>query len=116
MSDKLYIVVRADLPAGLQLPQSYHAGRLFAAEHPALEQYWYEHSNNLVIVSVPNKEALAKLAYEMTVRGLAVSMFREPDLGGEPTALAVEPAGGKMLSRHPLALRAQDLGATRAAA
>lgn len=104
--DKLFVVVRADLPPGLQLPQSCHALRLFAAEHPEIESRWYVESNNLVVLATPDKEALTKLAYDCARDGIEVSMFREPDCDNEPTALAVGPRARKRLARYPLALAA----------
>lgn len=103
--DKLFVVVRSDLPAGLQIPQAGHAMRLFAAEHPVEEARWYRESNNLVVLSVPSKEELVRLAYELTTRGISVSLFREPDCGDEPTALAAAPGARRWLSTLPLALR-----------
>lgn len=101
---KLYIVVRSDLPPGLQTAQSCHALSEFAQEHPELYKEW-KRDNNLVVLASPGKDALAKLAYDMTNRGVAFSMFTEPDLGGELTAICIEPKGGRYLSTLPLALR-----------
>jgi peptidyl-tRNA hydrolase len=102
---KLYVIVRNDIRPGLQIAQSCHALRLFSAEHPEVDQAWYTGSNNLVVLQVANKEALVKLAYDLTCKGANVSIFREPDLHDEPTALAVGPLGEKHLSTLPLALR-----------
>lgn len=57
------------------------------------------------MLNAPNKEELAKIAYGLSKQGLAVSMFKEPDLNDELTAIAVEPRAGKSLSCFPLALR-----------
>ena len=102
---KMYVVVRADLSPGLQVAQSCHALRLFVDEHPEVDQAWYRSSNNLVVLQSSSKEELAKLAYELTKAGVEVSLFREPDLGDELTAVAVSPTGAKYLSNLPLALR-----------
>jgi len=102
---KLYVVVRADLRPGLQLAQSCHAVRLFTEEHPEADRAWFRDSNNLVCLQAESKEHLAKLAYDATNRCVPVSMFREPDLGGELTAIVIGPAGGRMLGSLPLALR-----------
>jgi peptidyl-tRNA hydrolase len=103
--DKLYIVARADLPPGLQFAQGCHALRLFVAEHSEVDKRWYETSNNLVVLSVPDKHALAKLAYDLTVQGIEVSTFREPDLDNELTAIAAGPSAQRHLSTLPLAMR-----------
>ena len=103
--EKLYVVVRSDLAAGLQLAQTGHALVAFQHEHGPVYDEWYRTSNNLVVLSAPNKEELAKLAYDLTCRGIRVAMFREPDLGDELTAIACEPAAGRLLSNLPLAGR-----------
>jgi len=103
---KLYIVVRSDISPGLQAAQSCHALRLFVEENPEIDKDWYENSNNLVVLQAPSKEELARIAYELTVQDVALSMFKEPDLGDELTAIAVAPEGGRYLSTLPLALRA----------
>lgn len=102
---KMYVIVRSDLKPGLQVAQSCHAMRLFIEEHPKVDQVWYEASNNLVVLGVPNKEALAKLAYDLTVQGVEVSTFREPDLNNELTAIAAGPAAQRYLSTLPLAMK-----------
>lgn len=58
-----------------------------------------------MVLNAPNKEELAKLAYDLTNVGVPVSLFKEPDLGDELTAIAVAPAGARHLSCLPLALR-----------
>jgi peptidyl-tRNA hydrolase len=103
--DKLYVVVRSDLPAGLQAAQSCHAMRLFAAEHEDVEREWFASSNNLVVLCKSSEEELAKLASNLEV-AFAVSRFYEPDLDNELTAICVEPGAGRLLSTLPLALRA----------
>jgi peptidyl-tRNA hydrolase len=102
---KLYIVVRNDLAPGLQLAQAVHAKELFSHEHPEVNTDWYERSNNIVVLQVENKEELAKIAYGLSKQGLAVCMFKEPDLNDELTAIAAEPGAGTSLSSLPLALR-----------
>ncbi len=102
---KLYIVVRNDLAPGLQAAQAVHAKELFTHEHSELNAEWYEKSNNIVLLQVPSKEELVALAYRMTTQSIQTSLFREPDLGNEPTAIAVGPDGARLLSTLPLALR-----------
>jgi peptidyl-tRNA hydrolase len=103
IDEKLYIVVRADLKPGLQAAQACHALRLFSAEHPEEDRAWYEGSNNLVLLQVPDEREL--LALREKADGCPASLFREPDLGGEATALAFGPAARKTVSNLPLLLR-----------
>lgn len=104
-TSKLYIIVRSDLPAGAQVAQSCHAIRLFGAQHPEVDEEWYQHSNNLVCLQVPDLSALLELADQAELGGHLHSVFREPDFGDEPTAMALEPAAWKLVSTLPLALR-----------
>lgn len=62
--DKLFLVTRADLSAGQQAVQAAHALRAFAAEHPDIDREWYEVSNYLALLAVPNEERLGVLLQE----------------------------------------------------
>lgn len=88
----LYVVVRADLAPGLQMAQAIHAQRLFAEEHAEVERAWYEASNTISVVHVSGQDALLDVRATAEARGIATSLFEEPDLNGAPTALAVAPS------------------------
>ena len=106
--DKFYIAVRADLPPGLQLAQSVHAMAEFWDDHPSFARSWRRRSNFLVVVSVPNEEALLALATEATLgKSLCTTLVCEPDLGDEHTALAIQPGAeaAALCASFPLALR-----------
>ncbi len=103
---KLYVVVRADLPAGAQLAQACHGLRAFVAAHPEIDRAWYEQSNNLVCLAVPSEAHLLELAARAEARDVATAVFREPDEGDSVTAIALGPAGARLVSSLPLALRA----------
>jgi len=100
---KLYIIARADLAPGLQAAQACHALRLFAEEHPEEEQKWYEESNNIVLLQVPNEKEL--LALKEKANGYPVSLFREPDVNDEATAIALGPEARPLTSNLPLLLK-----------
>lgn len=53
--EKLYVVVRDDLPPGLQIAQAIHACRAFHADHPAVETAWHTTSNTIAVLSVPDE-------------------------------------------------------------
>ncbi len=74
-TEKLYIIVRADLPAGLQISQSVHAARQFAACHPETERRWFTESNNVVILSVPDEAALDALRARAETEGIEHTAF-----------------------------------------
>lgn len=107
--EKLYIVVRADLPPGLQAAQAMHAQREFAERYPEIEARWHKDSNTVAILSVPDEDTLFDLLTSLEKSGVAVSEFREPDLdllhNLSLTAICVEPKGGQALRHLPLALR-----------
>lgn len=103
MADKLYLVTRSDLPAGQQAVQAAHALQAFNVEHPAEARQWHDQSNTLALLAVPNEQSLAQLLRKARWRG-PVSEFREPDRGGELTAIAIGPWGKGITARLPLAL------------
>jgi hypothetical protein len=75
-------------------------------KHPVVANYWYLKSNNLVLLQVPNEECLKHLASRAEDAGVDHSVFREPDFDDTVTAVAIEPAGARLVSSLPLALRA----------
>jgi peptidyl-tRNA hydrolase len=100
--DRLYIVVRSDLKPGLLCAQACHALRAFVAEHPEVEQQWFEGSNNLVVLQVPDEAALLRLVERSA--GVPFSVNREPDLDNQVTAVALAPSAKRLLRTLPLAL------------
>ena len=71
---------------------------------PALTTQWHASSNTLVVLATRDELALAWLAQDAEAAGLALVKVHEPDLGGSLTAIAVEPAGHRLLRGLPLAL------------
>jgi peptidyl-tRNA hydrolase len=104
---RLYIAVRQDLSPGLQAAQAVHAAFHFYHDHPDLVRPWLIQSNFLVIVGVPDEDALLDLISEASARGITRTAVREPDLDNEATAVALEPgvAAQKLCATLPLALR-----------
>jgi peptidyl-tRNA hydrolase len=107
MGDKLYLVTRRDIPAGYQAVQSCHAMRQFSAEHPERDCEWFTNSNYLALVSVPDEIELMRLITAAKDHGLKCSAFREPDVGGQITAIAIEPhkKTAELCKLLPLALK-----------
>lgn len=105
--NRLYVATRADLSPGLQLAQSVHAAFHFFAEWPSLARSWLVESNFLVVVAVPDKDALAALAGLAVEEGIARTIVREPDLGDAITAVALEPGSiaRRLCAEFPLALK-----------
>ena len=105
--DKLFLVTRRDISPGYQAVQSCHAIRQFTAEHPEIDVEWFQKSNYLALLSVENEIELMKLITKAHDGGLRWSAFREPDVGGAITAIAIEPHSKAIeLCKHlPLALK-----------
>lgn len=104
--DKLYLVTRRDIPAGYQAVQSCHATRQFTADYPELDGEWFEKSNYMCLLSVENERELMRLLVLAHDHGLRSSVFREPDVGGAITAIALEPhpKSQELCKQLPLAL------------
>jgi hypothetical protein len=102
---RLHLIVRQDLPPGEQAVQAAHALRQFTAEHPEIDREWFERSNTLALLAAPDESALNKILDRAFDQGFRAAAFREPDLGGSLTAIAIEPAGARICRSLPLALR-----------
>lgn len=68
---------------------------------------WYHGSNYLILLSVPDEDALLEYADLVAFEGVPYSLVTEPDLedspGGWHTALAIAPSSlGAKLSQLPL--------------
>lgn len=97
---RLYVVVRSDLPLGLQMAQACHATREFTREHPEDDV-----GDNLVVLHASHRH-LEYLAYRARLDELcAVTAFHEPDLRGQLTAAAFGLGARPLLSNLPLACR-----------
>lgn len=91
MGDKLYLVTRRDIAPGYQAVQACHAMRQFTAEHFDRDEEWFKNSNYLALLSVADEVELMRLITAAKDNGLKWSAFREPDIGGQITAIAIEP-------------------------
>jgi len=102
---KLYVVVRANLPPGVQAVQGLHAFREFGALHPDADKHWFETSNHLALLEVPDEPSLVKLVDRAAREQVRFALFREPDRGMEATAVALEPKAQRLCRGLRLALR-----------
>lgn len=110
MGDKLYLVTRRDIAPGYQAVQSCHALRQFTADHPERDEEWFKNSNYLALLSVEDEVELMRLITEAKDMGLRWSAFREPDVGGQITAIAIEPHPKTAELCKSLSLVLKDLG------
>jgi hypothetical protein len=97
----VYVLVRTDLSLPQQLCQAAHAahesGRHLADRTPAI--------SSIVLCALPSERALLDARDRLEFLGIRTVVFREPDLGGQATALATEPVRPShrpLLSRYPL--------------
>ena len=88
---KLVTVTRTDLPEGYQAVQSTHAAIDFVFEHPTRAGPWHKNSNTLVMLTVKDTRGLIHLMRKCDYLSLAYTVFREPDIGNQITAICMEP-------------------------
>lgn len=101
------MITRSDLSNGYQAVQSMHAAIQFAFEHKEVVGDWYQTSNYLGLLSVANESELTRLAEEAKRHDIRFSVFREPDIDNQVTAIALEPGtkSKKLCSKLKLALK-----------
>jgi peptidyl-tRNA hydrolase len=76
---------------GLQASQAVHVGHLFTVEHPDTFSRWHKASNVIVLVSVPDADALDALRARAISAAIPVSAFTDDDLGTRLTSLVIGP-------------------------
>ena len=92
------------MSAGYRAVQSTHAAINFIFENPDRAGPWFKNSNYLVQLEVSNEQQLELLITNCLMRDLKHTVFREPDIGNQITAVAIEPSEltQKLVSRIPL--------------
>lgn len=87
--------------------QSIHAGIQFVFDHPEYAKSWFEISNYLGFLSVSNEDELIKLIEKAKNNDIKHSIFREPDIDNQITAIALSPGdkSRKLCSNLKLALK-----------
>lgn len=101
---KLVVITRSDLSDGYKAVQSTHAAINFIFEHPGRAGPWFHNSNYLVELEVHNENQLKLLIRKCEQLQLLHTVFREPDIGNQITAIAIEPSKQtqKLVSKIPL--------------
>ena len=89
-NQKLYILVRADIPVGYRVAQSVHAAFGFATEHPEATDEWMIRSQHICCLEIDGLTELESYADLAEHYGVRFSTFHEPDLNDELTAIALE--------------------------
>lgn len=105
-NQKLIVITRRDLFPGYQAVQAAHAAIEFQHEHPQIAKEWNTNSKYLIFLSVENEHALEFFLEKIKYHKLKHTIFLEPDIGNQMTAIAVEPCERtmKLCSNLPLAL------------
>lgn len=103
---KLIVITRRDLTPGAQAVQSAHAAIDFQHQHPTIAREWNSNSNYLIFLSVQNEQELKKFIQKFQIYDINHTVFIEPDLDNQITAVCVEPSEKtmKLCSHLPLAL------------
>jgi len=109
---KLYVVVREDLSPGRRIAQAGHAVAEVIQHHPVQADHWNVTDNYLIVLGVPDWEALVREFMFVRNAGVLVTPFYEPDLDGQMTAFAAlpHPRDNDRFSHLPLAARQRRLG------
>ena len=97
-------MTRKDLAIGSQAIQASHAAIDFQHQHTVESQEWHKQSNYLAFLTVNGEDELIKLITKAILTGIKHTIFREPDLNNQITAVAFEPteAARKLTSSCPL--------------
>jgi len=103
--DKLYLVTRGEVAPGYRAVQAAHALRQFTAEFPELDREWFERSNYIALLEVPNEYFLKELVEMARMGDYKVAQFHEPDIGDQLTAIALEPSAKSICKSLSLALK-----------
>lgn len=93
------------------IAQSCHALSTFREEHSEVAVEWFNKSNYLAVLSVRDEQALLNLIDRASKKGVRFSIFFEPDLKYEITAIAMEPGtiSKKLCSNFKLALKDKNV-------
>ena len=74
---------------------------------PGVASHWHTVSNTVVLLAAPDEAALRSVQLLARAESIRAVGFYEPDLGDALTAVALEPAAGRVLAHLPLALSAR---------
>jgi hypothetical protein len=87
--------------------QPAHALAEFAVKFPKTFKNWQINHKNLIVLATSNQLALNDLFIKATEARIKCTIFKEPDIGNEATAIALEPceATYRLTSSIPLALK-----------
>lgn len=88
--DKLYVIVREDLPQELQITQLCNSLGNFILQHQELGQQWMKKSNSIICLNAKNESELQSLLQKTEETGLCFSRYLEPQLKDELTSITIQ--------------------------
>lgn len=93
-----------DMSPGYRAVQSTHAAINFTFEHPNRAGPWFKDSNYLILLELKDEKQLKLLSRRCEELNLAHTVFREPDIQNQVTAVAIEPSllTKKLVAKIPL--------------
>lgn len=79
----------------------------FTQQYPEITYEWHSKSNYLGLLSAKDEYQLQELIAKANSIGIRYSVFREPDIGNQITAIALAPGPKtkRLCSKLPLALK-----------
>jgi hypothetical protein len=103
-------VTRADLTDGYKAVQSTHAAINFTFEHPSRAGPWFKDSNYLVQLVAKDENHLKNIILHCAKHDIAHTVFREPDIGNQITAICIEPSPKtkRVTSNLPLLFKSKN--------
>ena len=87
--ERMYVLVRRDLPMSQQVVQSGHAVAEFLLRGPKTK--WK--NGTMIILGVSGRRQLKSWRRRLDGMGVKYKIFREPDIGDQATALATVHTG-----------------------
>jgi hypothetical protein len=85
VQEHFYVLVRTDLPLPQQIVQAVHAA------HEAGRSFPCDGTPSVVVCRTPSEATLLREGDKLAMLGIPTTIFREPDIGDEATALATAP-------------------------
>lgn len=79
----------------------------FSIEHPSIYKEWHTFSKAITLLAVKNEDELKYLIKSLSESNIPLSIFIEPDINNQVTAIAIAPSAEakKICSSIPLALK-----------
>ena len=109
-TEKLRVITRRDLPIGTQSLQSAHAAIDFQHKFPSESTEWHKNSNYLVFLTVEDEKELINLIHKVNIKSIKHTVFYEPDLDNQITAIALEPSKDSKKVTSSLPLLGKEVG------